>query len=91
LPSLRPARRRVVGVSARLVSLQMNCMQCFMGSRIDRGIDAAATDNAEDESPAKKKASPTKRKGKAAAMAASEEEGEAPVKSEAEASAEDDA
>ena len=58
--------------------------------RTDTGIDAAETNDAEDESPTKKKASPTKRKGKAIAKAASEEE-DAPIKSEAGDSAGDDA
>ena len=61
-----------------------------MSFRADIGIDAAETNDAEDESPTKKKASPTKRKSKAAAKAASEEE-ETPVKSEAGESADDDA
>lgn len=56
----------------------------------DTGIDAAATNDVEDESPTKKKASPTKRKSKAAANAASEEE-KTPVKSEGGDSADDDA
>jgi hypothetical protein len=59
-------------------------------SRTDTSIDAAETNDAEDESPTKKKASPTKRKSKVAAKAASEEE-ETPVKSEAGESADDDA
>jgi hypothetical protein len=46
-------------------------------------IDTAATDDAEDESPSKKKVSPTKRKGKAVADAADPDE-EVLVKSEAE-------
>jgi len=52
--------------------------------------DAAASNDAEDESPTKKKASPTKRKGKTIANAASQEE-EGPVKEEASESADDDA
>jgi hypothetical protein len=58
--------------------------------RTDTGIDATAINGAEDESPSKKKASPTKRKSKVAAKAASEEQ-EAPVKSEADERADDDA
>lgn len=61
-----------------------------MRSRTDTAIDDAETNDAEDESPAKKKASPIKRKGKTAAKAASEEE-DTPVKSEGGASAGDDA
>lgn len=56
----------------------------------DTGIDAAATNDAKDESPTKKKASPTKCQSKAAANAVSEEE-ETPVKSEGGESADDDA
>jgi hypothetical protein len=59
-------------------------------SRTDTSIDAAETNNAEDESLTKKKASSTKRKSKVAAKAASEEE-ETPVKSEVGESADDDA
>lgn len=60
-----------------------------MRSRADTGIDAAETNDAEDESPTKKKASPTKRNSKAASKTASEED-ETPVKSEAGESADDD-
>jgi hypothetical protein len=45
-------------------------------------IDTAAADDAENESPPKKKVSPTKRKGKAVADAADQEE-EVLIKSEA--------
>ena len=61
-----------------------------MRFKTDTGVDDAETNDAEDESPTKKKASPTKRKSKAAAKAVSEED-EAPVKSEAGESADDDA
>ena len=59
-------------------------------SRADTCVDAAATDDAEDESPTKKKASPAKRKGKARADIADQEE-ETVVKSEADESADNDA
>jgi hypothetical protein len=59
-------------------------------SRTDTDTDVAETNDAVDESPTKKKTSPIKRKSKAAAKAASEED-EAPVKSEAGESADDDA
>jgi hypothetical protein len=77
-------RKRKVGESADRVHIERTEIQT------DASIDAAAANDAEDESPTKKKASPTKRKSKAAAKATSEEE-ETPVKSEAGESADDDA
>jgi len=59
-------------------------------SKTDTGPDAAAADNAEDESPTKKKASPTKCKSKAIANVADQEE-ETVVKIEAAESADNDA
>jgi hypothetical protein len=59
-------------------------------SETDTGPDAATTDNAEDESPTKKKASPAKRKSKATTNMADQEE-ETVVKSEAAESADDHA
>jgi hypothetical protein len=88
--SPQPARKRRVVASARPVSPQINFTSKKVRLRTDTGIDAAATDNAGDESPTKKRASPAKRKGKAATKAASEEE-DAPVKSESGDSAGDDA
>jgi hypothetical protein len=54
----------------------------FHARRLTIAIDTAAVDDAEDESPSKKKVSLTKRKGKAAADTADQEE-ETLVKSEA--------
>jgi hypothetical protein len=78
---LRLARRSLQVASARLVSLTPQFS--FHARRLTIVIDTAATDDAEDESPSKKKVSPTKRKGKAAADAADPDE-EVLVKSEAE-------
>ena len=72
------------------MSPQINSTSREVRSRTDTAIDDAETNDAEDESLAKKKASPIKRKGKTAAKAASEEE-DTPVKSEGGASAGDDA
>jgi hypothetical protein len=80
--SLRPPRRRPVDVSARLVSPWCKAHERKSKSMTDRDTDAAEADNAEDGSPTKKKASPTKRKGKAVADTAGQEE-ETVVKSEA--------
>lgn len=62
----------------------------MQGRELIKGIEAAAVDAGEDDTPTKKKASPVKRKGKAAVKAASEEE-DTLVKSEAGESASDGA
>jgi hypothetical protein len=77
-------RKRKAGESADKVHIERSDFQDCTS------IDAAETNNAEDESLTKKKASSTKRKSKVAAKAASEEE-ETPVKSEVGESADDDA
>ena len=91
--TVTPASKKKAGGRKRMAGESAD--KCHIGRiefQTETGIDAAATNDVEDESPTKKKASPTKRKSKskAAANAACEEE-KTPVKSEGGESADDDA
>ena len=91
--TVTPASKKKAGGRKRKAGESAD--KCHIGRiefQTETGIDAAATNDVEDESPTKKKASPTKSKSKskAAANAASEEE-KTPVKSEGGESADDDA